>query len=65
MSERLIPDKWRIKTACCGVHNSTAIYFDIITHVNGESEIMVMLSKEEFERMQKETRFWEKQKISL
>lgn len=62
-SFKLIPDDWKLKTALCGVVDCSHIYFDVFTHIErGEmkSEVMVMMTRDDYEHLIKESQFWEK-----
>lgn len=65
VSFKLIPNDWKIKTALSGVADCSHVYFDVFTHIErGEmkSEIMVMMTKDDYAQLIKESQFWEKRK---
>jgi hypothetical protein len=67
-SFRLIPQDWRLKDALCGVTDASHTYFNVYTHIkNGEmaTEQMVMMTKEDYDYLIKESKFWDKRNKSI
>lgn len=60
--KNLIPDKWKLKSALCGVVGCRHTYFTVYTHKIGlkkHTEVMVMMTRDEYDALIKGSKFWE------